>query len=175
PAHRSPRTFPGDSKTGHYDEELFVGYRHFDKFDIEPLFPFGHGLSYTRFDYAEPAVNGEVFRDGADIEVSLRLTNTGPFAGAEVVQLYVAATGAPQDRPEKALKGFSKVALQPGESREVTLRLPVADLAVYCPEQHQWQVDAGRYELQLGSSSRDIRQRLPITIAAGDAGSLEVS
>ena len=90
PAHASARTFPGDGHTVHYDEELMVGYRHFDKYDIEPLFPFGHGLSYTQFEYRDVQLSGERFLPEDTLTVSLTVKNAGAVAGTEVVQLYVA-------------------------------------------------------------------------------------
>lgn len=159
PAHSSARTFPGDKRQVHYDEELLVGYRHFDKRDIEPLFPFGHGLSYTDFEYSDLTINAGTFTSDEVMEVSLTLTNVGSIPGAEVVQLYVADAQAGDDRPNRALKGFSKVTLAAGESRDITLRVPLDELQVYCPVDNSWKLQAGDYVAQLGSSSRAIRSQ----------------
>jgi beta-glucosidase len=160
PAHASPRTYPGDKHRVYYDEELLVGYRYFDRRGVEPLFPFGHGLSYTRFEYGEPGLNGDRFSDGDTLRLSMVLRNIGARAGAEVVQLYVADHQAAEDRPPQSLQGFSKVYLEAGESREITIELPVAELAVYCPDDGCWTLKPGSYSLRLGSSSRDIRREL---------------
>ena len=131
PAHRSERTYPGVDKNVIYEEELLVGYRHFDKHAIEPLFPFGHGLSYTEFAYSEISLNDNNFSAGGTLEVSARLTNSGPVAGAEVVQLYVADLQAEEDRPYCALKAFSKHHLEAGDSVTVKFQLAVKDLAIF--------------------------------------------
>lgn len=164
PAHQSKRTFPGDKKTVHYDEELFVGYRHFDKRKIEPLFPFGHGLSYTDFEYTDIQLNGDSFSADDTVQISMTLTNAGAVAGTEVVQLYVADPMAPDDRPIQSLKGFEKLQLAAGESRQVCLELPVRELEIFCPESNQWRLKKGGYIVCLGSSSRDIRLRQSIVV-----------
>jgi beta-glucosidase len=157
PAHQSQRTFPGDSKTVHYDEELLVGYRHFDRNGIEPLFPFGHGLSYTSFEYSNLSVSPDHLRMGETLEVSLTLRNTGKVAGAEVVQLYVADLDAPEDRPEQSLKAFTKVLVQAGDSVDVTLQVVASDFQIYCHGRGGWIFPSGGHALRVGSSSRDIR------------------
>lgn len=157
PAHQSERSYPGDKRAVHYEEELFVGYRYFDKREIEPLFPFGHGLSYTEFEYSDLQVYGSSFTEGDTLDVSMNLANVGGVAGAEVVQLYVSDQQAENDRPLHSLKNFKKVYLDSGESRRVSLQLPIAELANYCPETNQWRLRTGGYRVRLGSSSRDIR------------------
>ncbi|MCB1703425.1 MAG: glycoside hydrolase family 3 C-terminal domain-containing protein [Halioglobus sp.] len=156
-AHRTPKTFPGTRQTVVYEEELMVGYRHFDKRDIEPLFPFGHGLSYTTFAYSEFAASAERLSPTDTLTLSLTVTNTGAVSGAEVVQLYVADHDPGDDRPPQSLKGFAKVQLEPGESRPLTLQLPMADLNVFCPDTNAWRAKPGAYSVRVGSSSRDIR------------------
>ncbi|MAT91112.1 MAG: glycosyl hydrolase [Halioglobus sp.] len=165
PAHVSARTFPGDGKVVHYDEELFVGYRHFDRYAIEPLFPFGHGLSYTEFEYSDLVLEADEASPGDTLRVSLQVANTGEHAGAEVVQLYVADPAADEDRPPQALKGFEKIYLRPGERRRLTLALPLASLDIYCPELGRWKAQPGVYEVRLGSSSRDCRLRGRFTLS----------
>jgi beta-glucosidase len=164
PAHASSKSYPGDKQTVHYDEELLVGYRHFDRRGIEPLFPFGHGLSYTRFEYGELQLSGDSFAAEDTLSINMMLTNTGERAGAEVVQLYVADHQAEEDRPPQALKGFTKMYLEPGETAELHMELPLGDLAVFCPEANGWEVRPGRYSLYLGGSSRDIRQQREIQL-----------
>jgi len=157
PAHRTERSYPGDKRAVHYEEELFVGYRHFDKKDIEPLFPFGYGLSYTDFDYSGFKLNTQCIASGETLIVTMMLSNTGARAGAEVVQLYVTDLQAGPDRPSQCLKDFQKIWLEAGETREVSMELPAGELAVFCPESKQWQLVSGSYVACLGSSSRDIR------------------
>ena len=164
PAHHSKRSYPGDKHAVHYEEELFVGYRHFDKYKIEPLFPFGHGLSYTRFGYSELQIHGSTFTAEDTLEVSMNLINSGKVAGAEVVQLYVSDEQAEADRPLQSLKNFEKIYLEPGQSRRVSMQLPLSELAVFCPESNQWQLRAGSYLVRLGSSSRDIRLQQHILV-----------
>ncbi len=166
PAHASPRSYPGDKRTVHYDEELFVGYRHFDKRDIEPLFPFGHGLSYTRFDYDNLVLEQDALDAADTLVATLELCNSGECAGAEVVQLYIADLDAPEDRPVQALKGFAKHTLAAGERVTVRLEVAVSDLRVFSPEAGNWELLPGRYELRVGSSLRDIRLRAPFGLRA---------
>lgn len=138
----------------HYAEDLLMGYRWFDTKGIEPLFPFGHGLSYTSFEYGEPVVE----TDGDAVVVRMKITNTGSRAGRETVQLYIAPPESEFQRPVQELKGFEKVALEPGESREAEFRLNARSFAIYHPEKREWFVVPGRYRLRFGASSRDIRQ-----------------
>jgi len=157
PAHASARTFPGDRHRVHYDEELMVGYRHFDKFGIDPLFPFGHGLSYTQFEYRDAQLSGIRFLPEETLTVSLTVVNTGDVAGAEVVQLYIADQQPDDDRPPQSLKGFTKVWLAPSEAKSLSLELPLVQLNIFCPQSNTWQARPGDYTVRLGSSSRDIR------------------
>ncbi|NCC49784.1 MAG: beta-glucosidase [Spartobacteria bacterium] len=145
--------YPGDDKA-RYAEGLWVGYRHYDHHDIEPLFPFGHGLSYTRFTYRDIQVQkvGE-----SEVQVSCRITNTGDRAGREVVQLYVRDEEASRERPVKELKGFTKIELAPGASSEAAFILQADAFSFYDPAEKSWVLEPGRFTLLLGSSSRDIR------------------
>ena len=164
PAHPSARTFPGDGKRVYYDEELLVGYRHFDRNDIEPLFPFGHGLSYTEFEYRCLTLSELELSEQASVDVALELRNCGQVAGSEVVQLYVADPQATPDRPVQSLKSFVKVFLEAGASTQVTMRLSGHDLKVFCPEQGHWILPPGEKLLRIGSSSRDIRLEQAINV-----------
>lgn len=141
-----------------YGEGIFVGYRYYDARQIEPLFPFGHGLSYTTFTYSGLKLPRKV-RPGETVTVTLTVTNSGQVAGKEVVQLYLADPQSSLPRPPKELKGFVKVALAPGESRTVTLTLDERALSFYDPAQKRWVAEAGEFEVLIGSSSRDIRLR----------------
>lgn len=166
PAHASARTFPGDRHTVHYDEELMVGYRHFDRFGIEPLFPFGHGLSYTQFEYRNVQLSGEYLHPEQCLTVSLTVVNTGDVAGAEVVQLYIADQEPGDDRPPQSLKGFKKLWLAPGEEKSLSLELPLVQLNIFCPQTNSWQPRPGDYTVRLGSSSRDIRLQADFSIVS---------
>ena len=140
-----------------YREGLLVGYRHYDTRNVEPLFPFGHGLSYTKFAY------GNLKVDPATLEVRVSVKNTGARKGKEVVQLYVRDVQSRLPRPVKELKGFEKVELAPGEIKEVVFRLDQRALAFYDADAKRWVVESGEFDILVGSSSRDIRlqARLP--------------
>jgi beta-glucosidase len=138
-----------------YGEGIFVGYRGFDANDIEPLFPFGHGLSYTRFGYDKLSISPNNTSDGR-VTVSFDLTNAGQRAGAEVAQVYVADTHSAVPRPPKELKGFAKVHLEPGETRRVSVHLDRRSFAYYDVAAADWQVTPGSFRVLVGSSSRDI-------------------
>ena len=142
----------------HYAEDLLMGYRWFDTKEIEPLFPFGHGLSYTAFEYGEPMVE----TDGDGVVLRMKLANVGSRSGRETVQLYIAPPKSAFLRPAQELKGFAKVALEPGESREVEIRLNARSFAIYHPDKREWFVEPGRYLLRLGASSRDIRREIAV-------------
>ncbi|MBN2201964.1 glycoside hydrolase family 3 C-terminal domain-containing protein [bacterium] len=149
--------FPGEKGRVEYSEGLYVGYRYFDRYGIEPLFPFGHGLSYTTFEYGKLKVSPS--RIGADGKVKVRVSvrNTGPVAGAEVVQVYVSDTESSVDRPKKELKAFRKVRLEPGQSRTVDFSLDRSALSFWDPASKDWKAEPGRFKVLVGSSSRDIR------------------
>lgn len=169
PAHASgaARQFPGENGVVHYDEGLLVGYRWFDTKEVAPLFPFGHGLSYTTFVYAEPKVSSDP-ADSASLIVECSVTNTGGRAGAETVQVYVHDRVASVARAEQELRGFAKVHLAPGETRLVRVPLSPRALAFYDQVEGRWLAEAGDFEVRIGASSRDIRlranYRLPRTI-----------
>jgi beta-glucosidase len=137
-----------------YAEGLLVGYCHYDKVGVEPRFCFGHGLSYTRFEYGPLRVQSE-----ADGHVSVRteVTNIGSRRGREVVQLYVRDLTSAPDRPDKQLRDFAKLDLQPGQSESVTFDLPPRAFAHWDKVRHTWAVEPGEREILIGSSSRDIR------------------
>jgi beta-glucosidase len=149
-------TYPGRDGRAPYTEGVLVGYRHYDTNGVEPLFPFGHGLSYTRFAYGEATVDDRP--EGCD--VSVPVTNTGDRPGREVVQLYV---HGPAPRPEQELKDFRAVDLAPGETAEVRFTLPSRAFAHWDMTHHAWTVTPGPYEIRLGSSSRRIHTRTPLT------------
>lgn len=147
-----------------YEEDVFVGYRYFDSFGKQVSYPFGYGLSYTTFEYANPSIEA----GNGTYTVAVDVKNTGKMAGKEVVQLYVAAPNSAQmDKPEKELKAFAKTkTLEPGETATVTLTVNAADLASYDEASSSWVVDAGTYKFLVGASSRDIKATLDADVAA---------
>jgi beta-glucosidase len=164
--------YPGENGRVHYGEGIFVGYRYYDKKKIEPLFPFGYGLSYTTFAYrnlrlsasqpceglkANSSGNVPGLQPSQGLQVSVDVQNTGTRAGQEVVQLYVRDLESGLMRPEKELKAFAKVSLDPGQTKTVTLTLNRESLAYYDDGEQQWVAEAGEFEVLVGSSSRDIR------------------
>jgi len=162
--------YPGDGVTVHYKEGIYVGYRYYDTYKVDPLFPFGHGLSYTTFSYSRLRVTAGKAANGggaagkpgsteAGDEVTVRFTirNTGPVAGAEVAQLYVHEEKCSVDRPERELKSFDKVYLKPGESQVITLTLKKDAFQYYNESLRKWVLEPGRFDILVGSSSRDLR------------------
>lgn len=156
--------FPGEGDRVEYREGLFVGYRYYDTKGVEPLFPFGHGLSYTRFEYDNLAVDKPRLRDDETVEVRLTVRNIGEFAGKETVQLYVRDVAASVVRPDKELKAFAKVELAPGEAKTVTFTLDKRAFAYWHAGLHDWYAESGEFELLVGSSSRDIRLRTTVEV-----------
>ncbi|MBL7165135.1 MAG: glycoside hydrolase family 3 C-terminal domain-containing protein [Dehalococcoidales bacterium] len=148
--------YPGENGRVLYGEGIFVGYRYYDAKKIEPLFPFGHGLSYTTFEYGRLTIPAEV-AVGDDLTVRIDITNTGEREGKEVVQLYIHDIESSLVRPHKELKGFTKVSLTPGETRTVSFTLGQRDLSFYDPDRQEWVAEPGEFEVLVGSSSRDIR------------------
>ena len=144
-----------------YGEGIFVGYRGYDARNVEPLYPFGYGLSYTSFAYAEPEV--EAVTDGS-VTVTFTLTNSGPREGAEIAQIYVAPPAGAFPRAPKELKGFAKVQLKPGESRRVSIPLAKDAFAYWNPNSKAWTVAAGAYHIMIGASSRDVRLTKDLTV-----------
>jgi len=160
-------SYPSDDggESVHYDEGIFVGYRGYDHLGIEPLFPFGFGLSYTQFEYSNLRIESGDRTDPFNVKVSFELRNIGDRTGAEIAQLYVSAAQPTVERPVRELKGFAKVLLLPGESKQTTLSLDRRSFAYFDSRTSQWKADPGRYEISVGASSRDLRikQNLEIT------------
>lgn len=163
PAHLG---YPGEQSRHLYGEGLFVGYRYYDKRRIEPRFPFGFGLGYSRFDYRDLRVSQPSIGPGQTLWISLELTNLGPRPGQEVVQLYVAPPAGELLREPQALRAFAKVALAVGERRRVELALEADALAHYDPQRGRWVLAGGVHQLRIGSSSRDIRLLGQVRISA---------
>jgi beta-glucosidase len=151
--------FPGEATKVEYREGLFVGYRYYDAVKLRPLFPFGHGLSYTSFEYSNLKVDKKSLRDTETLKVTVEVKNSGSVAGKEVVQLYVGDLEASVLRPVRELKGFAKVALQPGEKKTVSFVLAKRAFAFWSPAHGDWTVETGDFEISVGSSSADLRAR----------------
>ncbi len=149
--------YPGENGKVVYGEGIFVGYRYYDKKKIEPLFPFGFGLSYTTFEYSNLHLSAAEIEPEDTLRVFVNVKNTGDRAGQEVVQVYVRDRESSLMRPEKELKGFAKVTLEPGESKTVEVTLNREALAYYDDLARRWVAEAGTFEVLAGSSSRDIR------------------
>ncbi|PZX93823.1 glycosyl hydrolase [Flavobacterium aquariorum] len=162
PAHAT-KSFPGD-KIVNYAEGILVGYRWFDTKKIEPLYPFGYGLSYTTFAFDNAKTDKKEYTADETITVSVTVKNTGKVDGKEVVQLYASKSDSKITRAAQELKGFQKVLVKTGNSETVSVKVPVKELAYYNEETKKWTVEPGNYTLKLGSSSRDIKKEVTVTI-----------
>jgi beta-glucosidase len=147
--------FPGTDKV-RYDEDIFVGYRYFSTYDVKPLFAFGHGLSYTNFKYDDLKIEATELEDDINVRVSLKLTNIGEVAGAEVVQLYINDEESSLKRPNMELKGFEKINLSPKETKTVNINLNKKDFAFYNEDKKEWTLESGKFNILVGSSSDNI-------------------
>jgi len=163
PAH-ALNAYPGENLKVDYKEGILVGYRWFDTKKIEPLYCFGYGLSYTSFAYSGFVTDKKSYNPTESITATLKVKNTGKYAGKETIQLYVSKTGSAVDRADKELKAFKKINVAVGETATVTLRIPVKDLAYYDVKTSKWMVEPGKYKLLAGTSSRDIEQSGTITV-----------
>jgi beta-glucosidase len=162
PAHAT-NSFPGD-KTVSYAEGILVGYRWFDTKKIEPLYPFGYGLSYTTFAFENAKTDKKSYAANETITVAVTVKNTGKVDGKEVVQLYTAKSDSKITRAAQELKGFQKVSVAAGKSQTITITIPVKELAYYNVVTKKWTVEPGNYTLKLGSSSRDIKKEVTVII-----------
>ncbi len=159
--------FPGENGKIYYGEGLFVGHRYYEKRKIAPLFPFGFGLSYTTFAYSSLSLDAqEIGPDDTLLGIEVDITNTGQRAGKEIVQVYVRDSQASLQRPEKELKAFAKVQLEPGERKTAKLSLARDALAYYDDSTHNWVAEAGEFEVLVGASSQDIRATATFTLTA---------
>lgn len=158
--------FPGTRYQVDYREGIFIGYRYYDKKKMEVLFPFGYGLSYTTFAYEDLQISRQEATDADTITVSVTVRNTGQRAGAEIVQLYVHNPEGEEIRPEKELRNFAKVCLEPGESKTVTMELDGRAFSYYHTGIHDWYAEDGNYEILIGASSQDIRLRQSVHISS---------
>jgi len=156
--------YPGDSVNVYYKEDILVGYRWLDTKKIEPLFPFGCGLSYTTFAYSKPSVDATELKSNGTVKISFTMTNTGKVDGHETAQLYVSKSKSIIARAAKELKAFKKTFLKAGESKIITIEVPVSSLAYFNEAKQAWEVESGIYSLLLGSSSRDIKGKVDVKI-----------
>ena len=154
------------SKDGeeHYGEGLLVGYRWNDAKDVAPLFAFGHGLSYTTFEYGEAKINRTTMKQGGEVTITVPVTNRGSRSGKEVVQLYIADREASVMRPEKELKGFVKVSLEAGQTKNVEFTIDSSALSYFDDKSHSWVAEAGEFEALIGAAADDIRTSVSFTL-----------
>ncbi len=158
--------FPGGTNSVVYAESVYVGYRYYDKAGTPLLFPFGHGLSYTVFEYSDLSITGP--DDGGAVQAKFTVCNSGSVSGKEIVQLYIRDIESSVFMPDKQLKAFSKISLEPGECRELILQLTRRDFSFWDAGAEKWAVEAGDFEILIGSSSRDIRLQAVLNIKNGD-------
>ena len=177
PSGHLPETFPvrladnpsylfygGEGNVAEYREGIFVGYRYYDKKEAEVLFPFGHGLSYTSFAFSDLRLSASQITDRDTLTATVRVKNTGKCAGKAVVQLYVGDVESSVFRPVRELKGFEKVALEPGEEKEVSFTLDKRSFAYWNTRIHDWHVESGAFAIEIGHSSRDIALRAEVNV-----------
>jgi beta-glucosidase len=161
-------SYPGENLHVEYAEGIYVGYRGFDERGIEPLFPFGFGMSYTTFGYGGLTLSASAVRPGGTLEARVQVENTGNRAGAEVVQLYLRDVASSLDRPDKELKGFARVELQPGQSETVRFTLAEDAMSFFDPGKDDWVAEAGEFEVLIGASARDIRLKEKFRLLRND-------
>ena len=149
------KAYPGENKQVYYSEGIYIGYRHFDTRKVEPLFPFGYGLSYTTFKYGKPMLSSPSITADSPITVSVPVTNTGKVAGKEIVQLYIGDMECSVDRPRKELKNFVKLNLAPGETQMAEFTITLDDLKYYSEAIHGWTVEPGTFRAYLSTNSSD--------------------
>ncbi len=156
--------FPGENGVVKYAEDIFIGYRYYDKKKIDVLFPFGYGLSYTQFAYSDLKFSKSEMLDTDTLTVTCKVKNVGSVAGAEAVQLYVRDEESSVRRPARELKGFDKVFLNPGEEKEISFTLDKRGFAYYETKIHDWFVESGKFFVEIGASSRDIRLSAEVSV-----------
>lgn len=161
--------FPGENGRVEYREGVFIGYRYYDKKALDVAYPFGYGLSYTNFDYDDIRVDRERMKDTEQLTVTCTVTNRGERPGKEVVQLYVEPPESPVCRPDRELKGFEKISLDPGERKKVSFVLDKRAFAYYSTELPGWYVHTGEYRIQIGASSRDLRLEKAVYVEGTDS------
>ncbi|MCR4925955.1 MAG: glycoside hydrolase family 3 C-terminal domain-containing protein, partial [Clostridiales bacterium] len=160
--------FPGGNLTVEYRESIFVGYRYYDTAKVNVRFPFGFGLSYTSFEYSDLKLEKTKIKDDEKLKLSFKVKNTGKVAGSEIAQLYIKDIESTIFRPEKELKEFAKVYLEPNEEKEITFELGKRAFAYFNVNINDWHIESGDFEVMVGSSSRDIKLRETVTITSSD-------
>lgn len=156
--------YPGDHVNVRYNEGIFIGYRWIDKQKKQTLFPFGHGLSYTTFDYGKIKISSKQMRNNDKITISIPIKNSGKIKGKETVQLYIGDEKCSFERPIKELKGFSKIELNPGEEKIVTFEITDEAFKFYDDKQKIWRTEPGKFKIYIGASSNDIRETSEIIL-----------
>ena len=168
--------FPGNGHDVNYAEGIYIGYRYYDKKEMKVQFPFGHGLSYTTFEYSDLKLSSKNILDTDKLEVSVKVTNTGKVSGKEIVQLYVSElTGTHEDRPVKELKAFTKVQLNPKESKVVTMTLDKRSFAFWNTEIGDWYAPTGEYLISAGASCNDIRLKAKVNVTSTAKGVFKIN
>jgi beta-glucosidase len=156
--------YPGENGKVRYGEGIFVGYRYYDKKDVTPLFPFGHGLSYTNFKYSNLRLSAKSIKPNETLKVKVNVTNTGRIAGKEIVQLYVRDVKSTFARPEKELKAFEKVDLKSKQTKTITFTLDREAFWYFDVAKNAWGTEPGEFEILVGASSRDVREKRSIVL-----------
>lgn len=164
--------YPGGPVTSEHRESVYIGYRYYDKANLDVRFPFGFGLSYTSFEYSDIKLSANNINENESLIVSCKIKNTGNYDGAEAVQLYVKDKESTIFRPEKELKAFKKVFLKKGEQKEIEFILQKRAFAFYNINIHDWCVESGEFDILIGSSSRDIRLSETVTVVSNDKTSI---
>ncbi len=154
--HPAVKTYPGEKDVADYSEVIFMGYRHFDKYDIDSLYEFGFGLSYTTFEFNDLKLSKTSMNKEDELIVGLTVKNSGKVDGDEIVQLYISDKEASVEREAKSLKGFARVSLKSGESKTVSMKIDKSALAFYDVKSKSWVVEPGEFEVLVGNSSRNI-------------------
>ena len=168
--------FSGNGHDVNYAEGIYIGYRYYDKKEMKVQFPFGHGLSYTTFEYSDLKLSSKNILDTDKLEVSVKITNTGKVSGKEIVQLYVSElTGTHEDRPVKELKAFTKVQLNPKESKVVTMTLDKRSFAFWNTEIGDWYAPTGEYLISAGASCTDIRLTAKVNVTSTAKGVFKIN
>lgn len=158
--------YPGTDRTAEHRESVYIGYRYYDTAMKNVLFPFGFGLSYTKFRYSDIKLSSDKIKDTDTLTVSYKIKNVGSVAGAEISQVYVCDTESTIFRPVKELRGFNKVYLEPGEEKEVSVELSKRAFAYYNVNIMDWHVESGDFDIMIGASSRDIRLEARVNVAS---------